>query len=234
MKKFVIFGILLCLWGSTSVAQVMPGRQYQEGVHYFKIDQAPANRDKVQVTEVFSYQCSHCATFEPYLQNWETRIPENVEMTRIPVVFGRRAWEMFARAYVAADLMGVDKQAHIAMMDAIWKERRQFRSLDQLADFYVGFGVEKKAFLATAQSFAVDARMRREQRQVSASGINGTPSMLVTGVNNQYRISTGEQVPSFDAMLAVVDFLVAKELAALASVTETVAEAATESEAVAN
>jgi thiol:disulfide interchange protein DsbA len=234
MKKIVIVGLLLSLFCQAALAQVMPGRQYQEGVHYHKIEQLPAQRDTVEVAEVFSYMCSHCATFEPYIQSWKTRLPENVEFTRIPVLFGRRAWEMYARSYVAASLMGIEEEAHVAMMDAIWKERRQMRSMDELADFYAGFGVEKDAFIATANSFAVDARMRREQRDVAAFGITGTPSMIVRGIEGQYRISSGQQVPTFEAMLSVVDFLVAKELAVATAVAGSEGQPAPEGEVASN
>ncbi len=234
MKRFVIIGVLFSLWCGAAFAQVMPGRQYQEGVHYFKVDQLPVQRDTVQVVEVFSYLCNHCATFEPYIQNWKTRLPENVEFARIPVLFGRRAWEMYARSYVAASLMGIEEESHVAMMDAIWKQRRQMRNMDELADFYTSFGVDKDSFLATANSFAVDARMRREQRDVQDFGINGTPAMLVKGVGGQYRIVSGQNVPTFDTMLQIVDFLVAMELANLQPASDAVAETAAETGSAAN
>jgi thiol:disulfide interchange protein DsbA len=186
--------------------------KYQEGTHYFKLDQAPSqtSSDKIEVTEIFSYACSHCNTFEPYMQNWKKSKADNVKLTRIPVVFGNRSWEMMARAYITAEMMGIVEESHIAMMDAIWKQRRQFRSLDELADFYSGFGVERDAFIAHFQSFAADSQLRRGQRDVLLFGITGTPSVVV---NRKYRIVSSKSVPGFDTMLDVVNFLVEKETA---------------------
>jgi thiol:disulfide interchange protein DsbA len=183
---------------------------YKEGVHYFKINQLPAETDSdiVEVTELFSYACSHCNTFEPFVQSWMKRQPENVKLTRIPVAFGRRAWEMMARAYIAAEMMGIVEESHIGMMDAIWKERKQFRSLDELADFYSGFGVDRAAFIAHFQSFAADSQLRKSQRDVQLFGVTGTPSMVV---NRKYRVTSSKDVRDFNVMLDVVDFLVAKE-----------------------
>jgi thiol:disulfide interchange protein DsbA len=203
MRLNVLIGGVLLLFGSLAVAQ---DQGFQEGVHYFEIDQAPAERDYVEVVEVFSYLCNHCASFEPFVQAWKARKPENVELKRIPVVFGRRTYELYARGYVTASLMGIEEESHPAMMDAIWKERRQMRSLDDLADFYAQFGVSRESFLATAQSFSVDTQIRREQSQVSAYGVTATPTMVVNG---RYR------VPNTRVVLDVVDYLVAKELAAL-------------------
>jgi thiol:disulfide interchange protein DsbA len=215
-------GTLLLLCSKLALAQ---GGQFQEGVHYFEIEQATAPRDYVEVTEVFSYLCNHCATFEPYVQAWKNRMPENVVLKRIPVVFGRRTYELYARGYVTASLMGIEEESHVAMMDSIWKERQQMRSMDDLAEFYSQFGVTKDAFLATAQSFSVDTQIRREQKMVSSYGVNATPTMVVNG---RYRVPNGSSV------LDVVDYLVARELAALEESRGAETAAAGDSTAVSN
>ena len=51
----------------------------------------------------FSYLCNHCAPFEPYVQNWLASKPENVSFQRIPVVFGRSTWGLYAKGYVTRD-----------------------------------------------------------------------------------------------------------------------------------
>jgi thiol:disulfide interchange protein DsbA len=144
------------------------------------------------------------------MQSWKKSQPDNVTLNRIPVVFGNRSWEMMARGYIAAEMMGIVEQSHLALMDAVWNQRKQFRSLDQLADFYTAFGVEKDAFIAHYKSFAADSQLRKGQRDVIAFGVNATPSMVV---NRKYRITSSKNVTSFDAMLDVVDYLVAMESA---------------------
>ena len=203
----VILALSLLLGSQLSMAQQ---EKFQEGVHYFSLNQATsqADPDTIEVTEIFSYACSHCNTFEPYVQNWVKTKPANAKLTRIPVVFGNRSYEMMARAYIAADMMGIVEETHGALMDAIWKERKQFRTLDQLADFYAGFGVEKDSFLAHYQSFAADSQLRKDQRDVLQFGITGTPSLVV---NRKYRIVTSKDVPGFEVMLDVANFLVEKE-----------------------
>jgi len=210
MIQKVIIALSLLFGSQLAMAQLEP---YQEGVHYFKIGQVPADTgsDTVEVTELFSYGCSHCNTFEPYLESWNQTKPENVKYNRIAVAFGRRAWEMMARAYITAEMLGIEDESHIAMMDAIWKERRQFRTVDELADFYMQFGIERSAFLANYQSFAADSQLRKSQRDVQLFGITGTPSMVV---NRKYRVTSSKDVGDFNAMLDVVDFLVSKESAA--------------------
>jgi thiol:disulfide interchange protein DsbA len=206
MKKIFFVLILLLPFGLTWA------QGYQEGVHYFKIDQVPASTGSgtVEVTELFSYACSHCNTMEPYVQSWTQSKPDNVVFNRIAVAFGRKAWAMMARAYITAEMLGIVEETHPAMMDAIWKEGKQFRKLEDLADFYSGFGVEKSAFLANYESFAADSQLRRSQRDVQLFGITGTPSLVV---NRKYRVQSSKDVNGFNAMLDIVDYLVAKETA---------------------
>ena len=209
MIQKVIIAAALLLGSQLAMAQAEP---YQEGVHYFKVNQIPADTgsDTVEVTELFSYACSHCNTMEPYVQSWVQSKPDNVVFNRIGVAFGRKAWEMMARAYITAEMLGIEEETHIAMMDAIWKEGKQFRSLDDIADFYSGFGVERSAFLANYQSFAADSQLRKSQRDVQLFGITGTPSLVV---NRKYRIQSSKDVRDYNAMLDVVDYLVVREAA---------------------
>jgi len=184
---------------------------YQEGLHYFLIDGAPvASSGPMELVEAFSYLCSHCNTFEPYIGAWKKRKPESVEFRRIPVVFGRGSWELYARGYVTAEMMNVGEEAHNAMMDRLWKEKNMMRSMEELAEFYSQFGVDKEKFLATSGSFAVEARLKKDQQKVQSYGITGTPSLVLNG---KYRIAGNAAVPSFDVMLDVVDFLIEAESA---------------------
>ena len=195
------------------VAQAQSGElvPYQEGLHYFEIEGAPARSDSsMQLEELFSYLCTHCNTFEPYINNWKNRNAGKVGFRRIPVVFGRAAWEIYARGYVTAKMMGLGDEVHAALMDKLWKEKAVMRSMDELAEFYSGFGVTPEAFLGTSKSFAVDATMRKDQRLAQLYGIRGTPALVLNG---KYRIVGNAAVPSFEVMLDVVDFLVERETA---------------------
>lgn len=227
--KHLFAGLAVLLLSGVGLAQAQQPK-YQDGVHYQTIENAPAARPgQVEVVEAFSYMCTHCATFEPYVQSWEKRQPEAVKFVRYPVVFGRGTWELYARAYNTADVMGVADKAHAALMDKIWKERQVLKSMEELADFYASFGVNPDEFVATSKSFAVDAKMRREQQFLMNSGVNSTPNIVVNG---KYLVQGNAAVANYDQLLAVVDFLVAEELAKAgpASATADEVEAAVEAE----
>ena len=209
MGKGLFLGAALMLLSAAAHAQTGKSAPYQEGLHYFLIQGAPAaTTGPIEVVEAFSYLCSHCNTFEPFIGAWKKRKPDDVEFQRIPVVFGRGSWELYARGYVTAEMMNVGEDAHSAMMDRLWKEKNIMRSMDELAEFYGQFGVDKDKFLATASSFAVETRLMKDQNKIRDFGITGTPSLVVNG---KYRIAGSAAVPNYDVMLDVVDFLIAKE-----------------------
>jgi len=198
--------------GSSAVAQAPANAKYKEGVHYTAIPNATQpSGDKVEVAEAFSYLCSHCATFEPYISNWVQHKPDNVNFRRIPVVFGRSSWEVYAQAYVTAELMGIADAAHGALMDKLWKEKSVMRTVEELGQFYSAFGVDPQKFVATSKSFAVNAKLRKEQHDVQTAGVRGTPSLIVNG---KYLVSGNEAIGSYDVMLDVIDYLVSVEAAA--------------------
>jgi thiol:disulfide interchange protein DsbA len=213
MKQITTIVLLLFFFSGATFAQ---SPKYQEGKHYFLIDQvgnqAPSN--KPVAMEFFSYLCSHCNTFEPFVKNWRKSLPEQAEFKRIPVGFGRAQWEMYSKAYVAAEMMGIMESSHEAMFDELWKRQSVKRDMNEMADFYSQFGVTRDSFLATVQSFAVDAEMRKGQQLTRSFGIRGTPSMVVSG---KYRIISGPDVPDYSIMLDVVSFLIDLELAAATS-----------------
>ena len=227
-KKLMGHSAILCaallLASQQGLAQQAPKPKYQEGIHYTAIENAPdLSSEKISVTEAFSYMCTHCATFEPYIQSWQQRKPEFVDFKRVPVVFGRGSWELYARAYVTAEVMGIAGESHSAMMDRIWKDREVSRTIEELAQFYAAYGVDPNTFVATSKSFAVDARMRKDQRWVQTSGVRGTPTLVVA---DRYVVAGNDAVPNYDAMLDVVNFLVDSERS------EQVAAAAAASEAI--
>lgn len=200
---------ILLVLGGTAQAQNGSAEKYQEGLHYFVIQGAPPfTGDKQQLVEIFSYLCTHCNTFEPYIENWKKRMPPGVEFSRNPAVFGRESWELYARGYVTAKMMGVPDEAHSALMEKIWKEKDILRNMDELATFYSQFGLDKNKFLSTARSFAVDGKLRKDQALIQSWGIRGTPALVLNG---KYRIAGSEAVASYDVMFDIVDYLIGLE-----------------------
>ena len=182
---------------------------WEEGKNYFPVDppQPTATGDKVEVLEVFSYACPHCAHFQPYAEQLKTSLPAGAVFTYMPAVFNP-SWEPYARAYYTAESLGVLDKTHQPLFDALHRDHLPLRTIDDLAGFYAQNGVDKAKFLATSASFEVESKLARSQTIVKADGIDGTPSIVVNG---KYRI-TGASAGGYPQLIELVDWLVQKEI----------------------
>ena len=94
------------------------------------------------------------------------------------------------------------------LFDALHRDHKALRSINDIADFLAAHGLDKRQFLSTAESFVVNGRLTQVQAAVRRYGITGTPSIVVDG---KYRISAGGQVASYDEMLQVADYLIEQQ-----------------------
>lgn len=182
---------------------------YQEGVHYQRLENpAPTSttEDKVEVVEVFWYGCPHCFRLEPDIEQWLQNKPENVEFVRVPAALGH-GWEMHARAFHAAEILGVLDKIHKPLFDAIHEQGRRLNTPEALAEFFAEHGVDKEKFMKVFNSFELDTQFRRSQQLVRQYGVTGVPALIVDG---KYLV-TGSTAGSQEKMLDVVNYLVRKE-----------------------
>jgi protein dithiol oxidoreductase (disulfide-forming) len=165
---------------------------------------------KVEVVEVFGYTCPHCASFEPMLEAWEARQPEHVRLVRVPAPFGG-FWTPYAKAYFAAQELGLEEKTHQAVYDAIHVQGTlpaapTVATDEQLARFYAGHGADAKAFAERMGSYSVQAKLRRAMTFIMRSGVDGTPTLVVAG---KYRVNGKSAADT----LRIADHLIALERA---------------------
>ncbi|UWX04143.1 thiol:disulfide interchange protein DsbA/DsbL [Pseudoxanthomonas sp. NC8] len=182
------------------------------GVDYVEIANGQAFQPtpgKIEVAEVFGYTCPHCARFDPDFQAWKARQPADVAAIQVPAAFGGY-WTPYARAFYAAEALGVLPQSHDAMFAAIHLQHslpvNANVTAEQIAPFYAQYGVDAKRFADTFNSFGVDAKINRAKQFAVKTKIESTPSVVVNG---KYTVSVDQQ--GFGKMLDTVDWLVARE-----------------------
>jgi thiol:disulfide interchange protein DsbA len=182
---------------------------YTNGNEYVTLP-APAHRmsneGKVEVVEVFSYGCIHCAHFAPLAEQMRKQLPAGVKFKLLPAAFNDQ-WVPFARAYYAAEKLGVLEQTHLALFKAKFDEHYPVSTLDELADFYAAHGVKRDDFMRIATSDEVTQQIRKDAQLVQAWQVDGTPTIVVDG---KYRTAT---VKSLEELSALTQWLVKRELA---------------------
>jgi thiol:disulfide interchange protein DsbA len=161
----------------------------------------------IEVVEVFGYTCPHCATFESLVSGWAARLPADVDFIPVAAPFGGY-WEPYAKAFYAAQALGVAEQSHEAMFHAIHVDRslpvQPLPTPEQLGQFYAQYGVDPAQFASTMSSFAVNARMNQARQFMQRTGVDSTPVLIVAG---KYRV-TGD---SHEDNLRIAEHLIAME-----------------------
>jgi thiol:disulfide interchange protein DsbA len=216
---FFLLAALLAL--RTAAAQT-----FTEGHDYFVIPQAQRTSvppGKVEVLEVFSYGCPVCNTFQPTMEALKKSLPPNAQLAYLPASFiPAEDWPMFQRAYFAAQALGIAERTHQAMYDAVWKtgelatadkEKHLKSPQPSIADAARAYarwtGVKPEDFLAAANSFSVDVRMRAADAQIVAMQVPGTPCIVVSG---RYRVNH-DTVPGAQRLIMLVRYLIGLESA---------------------
>jgi thiol:disulfide interchange protein DsbA len=196
------------------------------GRNYYVITPAlhtTASAGKVEVAEIFSYGCPYCAQIVPVVHKLKAALPANAQLVYVPASFlPREDWPMYQRAFFALQALGLVDKMHEKMFDAVWKtgelsytdsSNRIKSTLPTIEDAarYVAktAGVKEDAFLAAAKSFGVEVKIKAADAFVNGCGELSTPMFVVNG---KYRVNA-ESAGSYDNVIEVVKFLVAKESA---------------------
>jgi thiol:disulfide interchange protein DsbA len=222
----VRFSFLLALTalgfaGSAAAQMAAAPTEWKEGTNYFLIDppQATTTGDKIEVTEVFSYGCPACNASVSFINKLKKDLPPNAAMNFVPAAFNpAEDWPMFQRAYLTAKAMGVADKAHDAMFDAVWKSnelaiadngrpKQPLPTIEDAAKFYAKYGVKAEDFVATANSFTINTRVKQADAYIKAAGVEQTPTLIVNG---KYRL-TVTSAGNLEKAEQLVLFLIRKE-----------------------
>lgn len=163
---------------------------------------APAG--KIEVIEFFWYGCPHCNALEPALNQWVSKLPDDVVFRRVHVPFGERRHQQL---YYALESMGKAEELGDDVFRAIHVDHDRLDTPDKMAAMLAKHGVDEKLFRDTFDSFAVRTKMRRAAQLVDAYGVDGVPAMAVNG---KYYTSPS-MVGSAGGALRVLDQLIALE-----------------------
>jgi len=198
--------LLTSACGAQSSSTAAP--PYTEGSEYVTLP-APTQRyspeGKVEVVEVFSYGCIHCAHFAPIAEKLRKELPPGVVFKLVPAPFSAE-WLPFARAYYAAKQLGVADRTHLALFKAKFDDHYPINSMDELADFYAKQGVNRAEFMRIATSDEVTDKMKSDLALIQKWQVDGTPTLVVDG---KYRVTGAKDM---DELAAVALWLAKRDL----------------------
>jgi thiol:disulfide interchange protein DsbA len=191
------------------ISSTLLGAQYEEGVHYQVLDpQAPLSTsgEGIEVSEYFSYGCGHCFQFDPVLNAWLDKQPEDVNFDRTPAVWNDYYGNL-AQTYYTLKAMDLLESLHVAVFEAIHIQRKNLSKPGVMADFLEEAGVDPEAFAKVFNSFGVRMSLQQADARGRAYRASGVPTLIVNG---KYRIET-RGAGSVQEMLKVAEFLIELE-----------------------
>ena len=197
--------VLLAAASAAAGAEQAP--RYQEGEHYSALPIAVETRDpaKIEVVEVFSYGCIHCYRLEPALDAWRQALPDDVDFHRLPLVTQRL--RPFARAFFAAETLGVLERVHVPIFEAIHDHGIDMSRPQYLRRLFVREAdVAEDDFNSVFDSFGVQGRVNQAEGQGRMYRIMATPTLVVNG---RYVVEVPRGGP--EAMFLVANYLIEQE-----------------------
>lgn len=207
------------LWSVQSVAASM----WQEGQHYSALPYPVATNDpgKIEVREIFWYGCPHCYEFaKDYLPEWEENLPEDVNFVLMPATFPN--WLVHAKAFFAAEALGVVDKLHGPLFDAIAVNPRKYQSTDDFKELFAKYGVSAEDYEKTFEASGfrkiskVDESVNKANELIRAYRLTGVPALIVNG---KYLISVSK-AGNYANMLKITNYLVDQERQKMASKAE--------------
>jgi len=198
MKKWSIM-LAGLLFATMAVAQ--KPASFQEGTHYHWAAPGQAS-ETIEVAEFFWYGCPHCYSFEPFVQEWLERKPEDVQFVKIPATFNKPNVLMHAQTFYALEMMGVPEQIHMDIMAEMHDRRNPLATQEEMEAFLETKGIDIGAFQEAMTSFAVHVKMKQAQQLAQRYGIGGVPALVVGG---QYR---NGKLRSYEQMIELLDYLI--------------------------
>jgi len=199
-RQFLISAAALPLISSTAQA-LTAGQEY--AIISPPLDTIDPKR--IEIMELFWYGCPHCFALEPDLAAWVKTLPKNVYLRRIPAIFSQTPhWIPLARAYYAAEILGLTEKLHYDFFNAIHLSGQNLNEREVLLKLVQKLGVNRKQFEQALDSPEVSSRIAKSQQISNASGAKGVPALVVDG---KYQTSVS-QTGSHEGLISALNQLI--------------------------
>lgn len=165
--------------------------------------QPASDAKKIEVTEIFSYACPHCAHLEPDIAKWAKTMPKDAVLVRLPAATNP-TWLSLAKLFYALESLGEIERLNGDAFNAFHGDGLKLQDPKVAADWAVKMGIDAKKFNDAYNSFGVESKIARSKQLTGFYGISSVPTIVVGG---KYQTSAS-QAGSHEAALKVTDYLI--------------------------
>lgn len=196
-----MFLVLILLVNSAHSKEYRLGYEYSNA--YGGTD---SQLDSEKVLEFFMYESPHSFTFHSMLKSVKQELSDHIRFEKVPVFLGRNP--LLGRTYCTLVSMGAPEQLHDEIFTAIHRDKKRFRSLNDIATFLAAKGVSRQAFMATFNSHSVLLSLYSAKDKGARYMVDRMPLVVVHG---KYKVQPGYYVGDYEEMLDVMKYLILNE-----------------------
>ncbi|QRN02530.1 thioredoxin domain-containing protein [Legionella sp. MW5194] len=197
-RVLMMFALLLPL--SALAETFVAGKDYE----LIKGNEVTAQSGPVTVTEFFSYGCPWCYRLEPSLTQWIKQQGDQIQFSRVPVVFNKD-WSYYAKAYYTVNLLGQGAKLNPILFKTIQAKHGALTSNDTMIDFLTSQGIDKAtAESAFKHSTTIDMQLNQGSAQMAQFHITAVPAVVING---QYKTDL-QMAQGEDRLFKILDYLV--------------------------
>lgn len=168
--------------------------------------QATDDPSKIEVVEFFHYGCPHCRNFDPLLESWLKKLPQDVAFRRIPAIWNNQQLAGLARLYYAAEVSGDLHALHSKVFAAVQDEKRPLHTEAGVSEWIQGKVADPKKFMDAYKSFGVNSMLQRADQRARDMKIQGVPTLAIDGKF----LTSASMAGSHEAALKKADELIAR------------------------
>lgn len=202
IKTMSIITLFMAVLGCSGLSMA----QFEEGKHYFKVENAKAGTgEKVEIVEFFNYACPHCYNLEQHIQAWVKKKPDYIEYEQMPA-FWNELFQNTAKAFYTAEALGISEKMHPILFEAIHAKRVNFGDPAAIKAVFVAEGVKAEEFEKQFSSFFVNQKINIANKRFQEYKLRSVPVFVVDG---QWRTSL-QDAGSHDDLFNVLEFLAKK------------------------
>lgn len=202
----ILFGTLLLSFQVHAAGGFIEGMNYQRIEPPQPVEAAPGT---VEVIEFLWYDCQTCFVVQPALERWLAVRGDTVSYRRMPAVVGAHM-VFHARAYFAAEALGVLDRVHLPLYTALHRHGRQLDKEALMTEFFAEQGIDRSRFITAFRGSAAATRVRNAQLMSRRYEVQGAPSFVING---KYRVDA-TMARNAEMLIEIVDWLVDRELSA--------------------
>lgn len=168
--------------------------------------QATDDPSKIEVVEFFHYGCPHCRNFDPLLESWLKKLPQDVTFRRIPAIWNNQQLAGLARLYYAAEVSGDLHALHGKVFAAVQDEKRPLHTEAGVSEWIQGKVADPKKFMDAYKSFGVNSMLQRADQRARDMKIQGVPTLAIDGKF----LTSASMAGSHEAALKKADEMIAR------------------------